>query len=91
MEGVNTKEIELEIKGNEVEINWQSDYLQAIWWLAQKLHRYADIHSHYAQKKEKRKETVRDKATWRPKVIPLTFPYQRAFRYVKVAKCPLKR
>ena len=61
MEGVNTKEIELEIKGNEVEINWQSDYLQAIWWsLAQKLHRYADIHSHYAQKKEKRKETVTD-------------------------------
>ena len=30
MEGVNTKEIEIEIKGNEVEINWQSDYLQAI-------------------------------------------------------------
>ena len=29
MEGVNTKEIENEIKGNEVEINWQSDYLQA--------------------------------------------------------------
>ena len=38
MEGVNTKEIETEIKGNEVEINWQGDYLQAIWWsLAQRL------------------------------------------------------
>ena len=29
-------------------------------------------------------------ATWRPKVIPLTFPYQQAFCYVRVAKCPLK-
>ena len=51
--GVNTKEIEIEIeiKGNEVEINWQRDYLQAISWsLAQTLHRYADIQSHYAQK-----------------------------------------
>ena len=55
MEGVNTKEIELEIKGNEVEINWQSDYVQAIWRsLAQTLHRYADLHSHYAQKEDKR-------------------------------------
>ena len=54
MEGVNTKEIENEIKGNEVEINWQSDYLQAVRWsLAQTLDRYADIHSHYAQKEEK--------------------------------------
>ena len=52
---VNTKEIEIEIKGNEVEINWQRDYLQAIWRsLAQTLHRYADIHSHYAQKEDKR-------------------------------------
>ena len=52
---VNTKEIEIEIKGNEVEINWQRDYLQAIWWsLAQTLHRYADIPSHYAQKEGKR-------------------------------------
>ena len=31
-----------------------------------------------------------DQATWRPKVIPLTFPYQQAFRYVRVAKWPLK-
>ena len=55
MKGVNTKEIEIEIKGNEVEINWQRYYLQAIWWsLAQTLHRYADIHSHYAQKEDKR-------------------------------------
>ena len=55
MKGVNTKEIEIEIKGNEVEINWQRDYLQAIWWsLAQTLHRYADIQSHYAQKEDKR-------------------------------------
>ena len=30
MKGVNTKEIEIEIKGNEVEINLQRDYLQAI-------------------------------------------------------------
>ena len=53
MKGVNTKQIE--IKGNEEEINWQRDYLQAIWWpLAQTLHRYADIHSHYAQKEDKR-------------------------------------
>ena len=51
MEGVNTKEIEIEIKGNEVEISWQSDYLQTIRWsLAQTLHRYADIHSPYAKK-----------------------------------------
>ena len=55
MNGVNTKEIKIEIKGNEVEINWQHDYLQAIWWsLAQTLHRYADIHSHYVQKEDKR-------------------------------------
>ena len=27
MESVNTKEIEIEIEGNEGEINWQSDYL----------------------------------------------------------------
>ena len=54
MEGVNTKQIEIEIKGNEEELNWQHDYLQAIWWsLAQTLHRYADIHSHYVQKKIK--------------------------------------
>ena len=54
-EGVNMEEIEIEIKGNEVEINWQRDYLQAIWRsLAQTLHRYADIHSHYAQKEDKR-------------------------------------
>ena len=54
MKGVNTKEIEIEIKGNEVEINWQRDFLQALWWsLAQTLHRYADIHSHYAQKEDK--------------------------------------
>ena len=52
---VNTKEIEIEIKGNEVEINWQRDYLQEIWRsVAQTLHRYADIHSHYAQKEDKR-------------------------------------
>ena len=50
VEGVNTKEIEIEIKGNEVEINWQRNYLQTIWWsLAQALHRYTDIHNHYAQ------------------------------------------
>ena len=50
MEGVNTKEIEIEIKGNKVEINWESDYLQAIWWsLVQTRQRYADIHNHYAQ------------------------------------------
>ena len=55
MKGVNKKEIETEIKGNEVEINWQRDYLQAIWWsLAQTLHRDADIHSHYARKEDKR-------------------------------------
>ena len=30
MEGVNAKEIEIEIKGNEVKVNRQSDYLQAI-------------------------------------------------------------
>ena len=55
MKGVNTKEVRIEIKGNEVEINWQRDYLRAIWWsLAQTLHRYADIHSHYAQKEDKR-------------------------------------
>ena len=30
MKGVNTKKIEIEIKGNEEEINWQRDYLQAI-------------------------------------------------------------
>ena len=55
MKGVNTKEIKIEIKGNEVEINWQRDYLQAIWWfLTQALHRYADIHSHYAQKEDKK-------------------------------------
>ena len=53
--GVNTKEIEIEIKGNEAEINWQRDYLQAIWWsLAQTLPRYFDIHNHYAQKEDKR-------------------------------------
>ena len=56
MEGVNTKEIEIEIKGNEVEINWQRVYLQAIWWsLAQTLNRYADLHSHFAQKEDKRR------------------------------------
>ena len=56
MEGVNTKEIKTEIKGNKEEINWQRDYLQAIWWsLAQELHRYADIHSDYAQKEDKRR------------------------------------
>ena len=49
MKGVNAKEIE--IKGNEVEINRQRDYLQSIL-----LHRYADIHSHYAQKEDKIKE-----------------------------------
>ena len=56
MEGVNTKEMEIEIKGNDLEINWsQRDYLQAIWWsLAQTLHRYADTYSHYAQKEDKR-------------------------------------
>ena len=55
MKGVNMKESEIEIKGNKVEINWQRDYLQAIWWsLAQTLHRYADIPSHYAQKEDKR-------------------------------------
>ena len=55
MKVVNTKEIEIEIKGNEVEINWQRYYLQAIWWsLAQTLHRYADIQSHYAQKDKRR-------------------------------------
>ena len=32
MEGVNTKEIEIEIKRNELGISWQRDYLQAIWW-----------------------------------------------------------
>ena len=54
MEDVDTMEIDIEIEGNEVEINWQSDYLQAIWWsLAQTLHRNADIHSHYAKKEEK--------------------------------------
>jgi len=26
MEGVNTREIEIEVKGNAVEINWQRDY-----------------------------------------------------------------
>ena len=52
-------EIEIEKEGNEVEINCQSDYLQAIWWsLTQTLHRYADIHIHYAQKEIKRKETL---------------------------------
>ena len=61
MEGVNTKEIEIEINSNEVEINWPSDYLQAIWWsLAQTLHGYADIHNHYAQKLRKCKETLRE-------------------------------
>ena len=30
MKVVDTKEIEIEIKGNEVEINWQRYYLQAI-------------------------------------------------------------
>ena len=55
MKGVNTKQIEIEIKGNEVEINWQRDYLQAIRWsVAQTLHRYADKPSHYAQKEDKR-------------------------------------
>ena len=40
MKVVDTKEIEIEIKGNEVEINWQRDYLQAIWYsLVQTLHR----------------------------------------------------
>ena len=59
MEGLNTKAIE--IRDNEVEINWQSDYLQAIWWsLAQTVHRYGDIHNHYAQKIRKRKETLRE-------------------------------
>ena len=54
-EGVNTKEIEIGIKGNEVETNCQRDYLQAIWWsLAQTLHGYTDVHSHYAQKEDKR-------------------------------------
>ena len=56
MEGANMKEIEIEIKGNEVEINWQRDYLQATWWpLAQTLHGYVDIHSHYAQTQDERR------------------------------------
>ena len=60
MEGVNTKEIEIEIKGNEVEMNWQSDYTSNLMVPSTNTSLVCQYTQLLRTKLRKRKETLRE-------------------------------